>query len=228
MKPVGTWVVVAQQGRLVLQLAPKCPIFHGSAEPSATDAWTYRESTSLPVLYSLLMTTHIIAIVAAEARRQREVTFTLVGSLNWKNALASNILCLYTNLFHDYFCQKERTEQRACSYSQSIHMFWLSPSLQRGTRLRGYIRFRATCRIFAFHLCSVKSVFSLQQHVQDWLNVQTWSLNQNTRRSHFELKTTEIRKKSLTVWFNCGCNHQEAICSITLKLQYNEKTTLSI
>lgn len=77
MKPVGTWVVVAQQGRLVLQLAPKCPIFHGSAEPSATDACTHRESTSLPVLYSLLMTTHIIVIVAGEARQEWKVSFTL-------------------------------------------------------------------------------------------------------------------------------------------------------
>lgn len=40
------------RGRLVLQLAPKCPIFHGSAEPSATDAQTHGESTSLPVLYT--------------------------------------------------------------------------------------------------------------------------------------------------------------------------------
>lgn len=64
---------MAQQGTLVLQLAPKCPIFHGSAEPSATDAGTRRESTSLPVLYSPLTTTHIIVIVAGEARQQRKV-----------------------------------------------------------------------------------------------------------------------------------------------------------
>lgn len=89
MEPVGTWVVVAQQGRLVLQLAPKCSIFHGSAESSATDAWTRRESTSLPVLYSLLMATHIIVIVAGEARQQREVTFTLVDSLNWQKWISA-------------------------------------------------------------------------------------------------------------------------------------------
>lgn len=93
MKPVGTWVVVAQQGRLVLQLAPKCPIFHGSAEPSATDACTHGESTSLPVLYSLLMTTHIIVIVAGEARQQWKVSFTL--SVEFKSREKKNALVIH-------------------------------------------------------------------------------------------------------------------------------------
>lgn len=73
---------MAQQGRLVLQLAPKCSIFHGSAVSSATDAWTHRESTSLPVLYSALMATHIIVIVTSEARQQRRVIFPFVDLLN--------------------------------------------------------------------------------------------------------------------------------------------------
>lgn len=82
MEPVGTWVVVAQQGTLVLQLAPKCPIFHGSAEPSATDAGTHRESTLLPVLYSALMTTRTIVMAAGEARPRRTVRCALAEGLN--------------------------------------------------------------------------------------------------------------------------------------------------
>jgi len=82
MEPVGTWVVVAQQGTLVLQLASKCPIFHGSAEPSATDAGTHRESTLLPVLYSALMTTRTIVMAAGEARPRRKVRCALAEGLN--------------------------------------------------------------------------------------------------------------------------------------------------
>lgn len=57
--------MVAQQDGLVLQLASKCLIFHGSVEPSATDAQTHGESTSLPVLYTLIMTTRFIAVVVS-------------------------------------------------------------------------------------------------------------------------------------------------------------------
>lgn len=80
LEPVGTWVWGAQWGTLVLQLAPKCPIFHGSAEPSATDAGTHRESTSLPVLYSPVMAAHHCGF--RSGAKEKKLSSTSVKSLH--------------------------------------------------------------------------------------------------------------------------------------------------
>lgn len=69
-RPAGTSVAVVQQGPVIVQLAPKCPIFHGRAEPPATDVPTYRESISVCVLNSLLMTIKIIVTEAGKLQSQ--------------------------------------------------------------------------------------------------------------------------------------------------------------
>lgn len=98
MKPVSTLVVVAQQGRLVLQLAPKCPIFHGSAEPSATDALTHGESTSLSVLYSPLMTTHIIVV-----KQANKISFHLRRNFKWLKCISKQHFVQYECFLHYLF-----------------------------------------------------------------------------------------------------------------------------